>query len=223
LTARLIIFGRQGAGKGTQASRLADHLGVPHISTGDMLRAAERDGTEFGRRAKEYMDRGELLPDDVMIGIVRERLDKADAVEGYILDGFPRTGPQAEALDDIAAERPVDVALHIDVPVDVVVDRISSRRVCSNCGAVYSTQAPPSADWTCDVCGGEVVHRDDDTEDAVRRRLAIYDEETRPMLGFYERAGRLVTVDGVGDPDEVFDRLAAAIDARIDERDAKGS
>jgi adenylate kinase len=223
LTARLIIFGRQGAGKGTQASRLADHLGVPHISTGDMLRAAERDGTAFGRRAKEYMDRGELLPDEVMIGIVRDRLQMADAADGYILDGFPRTGPQAEALDDIAADRPIDVALHLDVPVEVVVARISSRRVCSNCAAVYSTQAPPSSDWTCDVCGGEVVHRDDDTEDAVRRRLSIYDEETRPVLGFYERAGRLVTVDGVGDPDEVFDRLAAAIDARIGERDAKGS
>lgn len=223
MTARLVLLGRQGAGKGTQATRLAEHLDVPHISTGDMLRAAERDGTAFGRRAKEYMDRGELLPDDVMIGIVRERLDQADAADGYILDGFPRTEPQAEALDDIAAHRPLDVAVHLDVPVDVVVERISSRRVCADCATVYSTQAPPSSNWTCDVCGGEVVQRDDDTEEAVRRRLDLYDEETRPLLGFYKRAGRLVTVDGVGEPDEVFDRLTAAIDARIGERDAQSS
>jgi len=211
---RLIVLGRQGAGKGTQASRLAGHLGVPHISTGELLREAVREGTDFGRKAKEYMDRGELLPDDVMIGIVEERLALADALPGYILDGFPRTAAQARALDELTADRPIDLAVDLDVPADVVVERISSRRVCVGCGAVYSTTAPPTSDWTCDVCGGEVVQRDDDTEDAVRRRLALYEEQTRPLLEFYAAQGRLTTVDGMGDPDEVFDRTVAAVEKR---------
>ncbi|MGH9247747.1 MAG: adenylate kinase [Acidimicrobiales bacterium] len=212
---RLIILGRQGAGKGTQASRLAEYSGIPHISTGDMLRAAERDGTEFGRKAKDYMDRGELLPDDVMVGIVKERLAQPDAQRGYILDGFPRTDAQAAALDELTLSRPLDVAIDLDVPPDVVVERISSRRVCVNCGAVYSTSAPPSDDWTCDVCGGEVVQRDDDTEEAVRRRLALYEEQTRPLLDFYDDQGKLVTIDGLGDPDEVFERMVGAVEARV--------
>ncbi|MGH9118248.1 MAG: adenylate kinase [Acidimicrobiales bacterium] len=212
---RLVLLGRQGAGKGTQAGRLAERYGIPHISTGDLLRDAVRRGREFGRKAKEYMNRGELLPDDVMIGIVDERLAQPDAERGYILDGFPRTALQAEALDELTAQRPLDLVVDIDVPEDVVVERISSRRVCVDCGALYSTSAPPAVDWTCDVCGGRVVQRDDDTEDAVRRRLVLYRELTRPLLEFYAADGRLATVDGLGGAEEVFARIVAEIEARV--------
>jgi adenylate kinase len=219
---RLVLLGRQGAGKGTQASRLAAHYGIPHISTGDMLREAVRVGSDFGRKAKEYMDRGELLPDDVMIGIVEERLAFPDAEPGYILDGFPRTATQALALAELTADRPIDVVVDIEVPVDAVVERISSRRVCVDCGAVYSTAAPPANDWTCDACGGPVVQRDDDTEDAVRRRLALYEEQTRPLLAFYTDAGKLVTVNGLAAPDEVFASITAAIDDRVSPAGGEG-
>jgi adenylate kinase len=211
---RLVLLGRQGAGKGTQADRLAERGGIPHISTGDMLRESVRLGSAFGRKAKDYMDRGELLPDDVMIGIVEERLAMTDAEPGWILDGFPRTYEQAVALEKLTASRPVDLVIDIDVPEDVVVDRISSRRICVDCASVYSTAAPPASDWTCDKCGGRVVQRDDDTEDAVRRRLTLYEEMTRPLLDFYEGQGKLATVDGQGDPDDVFARVVAAVDGR---------
>jgi adenylate kinase len=213
---RLVLLGRQGAGKGTQASRLAGHYGIPHISTGDMLREAVRLGSDFGLKAKEYMDRGELLPDDVMIGIVQERLAAPDAEPGYILDGFPRTTAQAQALDRLTAERPIDVVVDIDVPVEVVVGRISSRRVCVDCATVYSTSAPPASDWSCDKCGGRVVQRDDDTEDAVRRRLALYEQQTRPLLAFYTDAGKLLTVNGLASPDEVFTAMVADIEQRME-------
>ncbi len=212
---RLVLLGRQGAGKGTQAGRLAARYGIPHVSTGDLLREAVRLGSDFGRKAKEYMDRGELLPDDVMVGIVEDRLAMPDAALGYILDGFPRTALQAEALDELTGDRPIDVVVDIDVPEEVVVERISSRRVCVDCGALYSTAAPPSSDWTCDVCGGRVVQRDDDTEDAVRRRLALYEELTRPLLEFYASQGKLVTVDGLAEADEVNARIVAAVDGRM--------
>jgi adenylate kinase len=212
---RLVLLGRQGAGKGTQASRLAAHYGIPHISTGDMLREAVRLGSDFGLKAKEYMDRGELLPDDVMIGIVEERLATPDAEPGYILDGFPRTAAQAGALDELTRERPIDVVVDIDVPNDVVVERISSRRVCVDCAAVYSTAAPPAVDWTCDACGGRVVQRDDDTEAAVWRRLTLYEEQTRPLLVFYADAGKLLTVSGLAPPDEVFTAMVAAIEQHL--------
>lgn len=212
---RLVLLGRQGAGKGTQAGRLAGRYGIPHVSTGDLLREAVRLGSDFGRKAKEYMDRGELLPDDVMVGIVEDRLAMPDAALGYILDGFPRTALQAEALDELTGDRPIDVVVDVDVPEEVVVERISSRRVCVDCGALYSTAAPPSSDWTCDVCGGRVVQRDDDTEDAVRRRLALYEELTRPLLEFYASQGKLVTVDGLAEADEVNARIVAAVDGRM--------
>ncbi len=212
---RLILFGRQGAGKGTQSARLAEHYGVPHISTGDMLRAAVREGTEFGSKAKTFMDAGKLLPDDIMVGLVAERLAHADARPGWLLDGFPRTSGQAEALASVTPEAPFDLAVNLEVPEDVVIDRISSRRVCVNCGAIYSTHEPPTTPWICDVCGGRVVLREDDTEAAVRERLALYREQTSPLIEWFETRAKLVTVDGDADPDEVTATLIKVIDAAM--------
>ena len=212
---RLVILGRQGAGKGTQCTRLARHYVVPHISTGEMLRTAVKEGTEFGRKAKEYMDGGELMPDDVMIGIVEERLGRDDTTNrGYILDGFPRTVGQAEALADITAEHPLDMAIDLQVPEEEVLARLASRRVCVDCGENYSVSSPPRYDWTCDNCGGQVVQRADDTEASIRRRLALYNEQTEPLVAWYLAKDKLVTVDGLGPPDEVTSRLIRAIDRR---------
>lgn len=211
---RIVMLGRQGAGKGTQAVRLAEHHQVPHISTGDMLRAAVKAGTEFGLRAKSVMDAGQLVSDEIMVGVVDERLNEADAVErGYILDGFPRTEAQAEALEKITAARPLDAVLNLEVPEEVVLARITKRRVCVSCGRIYSVDSPPAVNWTCDTDGGDVVQRDDDTEAAVRKRLDLYKAETYPLIDFYRQHGQLVDVDGIGSPDEVFERLLAAVAA----------
>ncbi len=208
------MLGRQGAGKGTQCTRLSRHFVVPHISTGDMLRAAVKEGTEFGRKAQEYMSAGELLPDDIIIGIVEERLLKDDTRNrGYILDGFPRTESQAESLAEITGDQPLDLVVDLDVPIDVVLERLASRRVCVDCGANYSVQTPPKHNWTCDHCGGEVIQRGDDTEDAIKRRLALYEKETAPLIDWYESRDLLVVVDGDGDADEVTARLIRTIDA----------
>lgn len=208
------MLGRQGAGKGTQCTRLSRHFVVPHISTGDMLRAAVKEGTEFGRKAQEYMSAGELLPDDVIIGIVEERLLKDDTRNrGYILDGFPRTESQAESLAEITADQPLDLVVDLDVPTDVVLARLASRRVCADCGANYSVQTPPKHNWTCDHCGGEVIQREDDTEDAIKRRLALYEKETAPLIDWYKSRDLLTVVDGDGDADEVTARLIRTIDA----------
>jgi len=212
---RLVILGRQGAGKGTQCVRLARHYVVPHISTGDMLRAAVKEGTDFGRKAQEYMSRGDLLPDDIIIGVVGERLAKDDTrTRGYILDGFPRTVGQAEALAELTVDEPLDLAIDLEVPEEVVLERISNRRVCVDCGTNYSVQTPPRYNWTCDVCGGEVVQREDDTPDAVRKRLNLYSQETEPLIAWYLAKDLLVTVDGLGSADEVTRRLIRAIDRR---------
>lgn len=209
---RLVMLGRQGAGKGTQAKRLADHYGVPHISTGDMLRAAVADGTEFGLKAKAVMDAGQLVSDEIMVGVVDERLHQADAAErGYVLDGFPRTEAQATALERITQDAPLDAVLDLEVPEAVVIERITKRRVCVTCGRIYSVDRPPAENWTCDTDGGDVVQRDDDTEDAVRARLDLYTAETFPLVAFYDRLGLLVEIDGMGTPDEVFRRLQDAI------------
>ena len=211
---RLLVLGKQGAGKGTQAVRIARHYGVPHISTGDMFRAAAAAGTSFGLRAKEYMTRGELVPDDVVIGVVAERLAKDDAQDqGFVLDGFPRTRVQAEELQRLLGPSGLDAAVDIDVPTDVVIDRISGRRVCATCGATYHVNAPPKKPWVCDKDGGDVVQREDDTSEAVTKRLELYEKDTRPLLDFYDGLGLLVTVDGVGDPDDVFDRLIDGVGA----------
>lgn len=213
--ARLIILGRQGAGKGTQCVRLSRHYVVPHISTGDMLRAAVREGTELGLIAKEVMDAGGLVGDDTMIGIVGDRLAKSDASSrGYILDGFPRTVAQAEALASITVERPIHVVIDLDVPREIVVDRISSRRVCRDCGTNYTSSGDDPRPWICDVFGGDVSQRADDTPDAVNRRLDLYESQTAPLIEYYGHRGQLVVVNGVGHPDNVFKRLTEVVESR---------
>jgi adenylate kinase len=212
---RLLVLGKQGAGKGTQAVRIARHYGGPHISTGDMFRAAAAAGTSFGLRAQEYMSRGELVPDDVVIGVVAERLAKDDAVDdGFVLDGFPRTRVQAEELSRLLGPGGLDAAVDIDVPTEVVFDRISGRRVCKTCGATYHVDAPPRVPWVCDRDGGEVVQRDDDKPEAIARRLSLYEQQTEPLIAWYLERNRLVTIDGMGSPDDVFRRLVRAIDGR---------
>jgi len=211
--ARLVILGRQGAGKGTQCVRLSRHYVVPHISTGDMLRAAVREQTELGVLAKDIMDTGGLVGDDIMIGLVAERLGKADALSrGYILDGFPRTVKQADALDDIAGDKPIHVVIDLFVPREVVLQRISARRVCRDCGTNYTATGAERQPWICEVCGGDVMHRDDDTPEAIEHRLDLYEQQTAPLIEYYQSQGRLAVIDGVGTPDAVFRVLAAAVD-----------
>ena len=213
--ARLVLLGRQGAGKGTQCVRLSRHYVVPHISTGDMLRSAVRSGTEFGLKAKEVMDRGDLVSDDIMGGIVRERLDSDDTRgRGYILDGFPRTVPQAELLHDITIDDPLDLVIDLVVPTEVVLERLAARRVCSDCGANYSVDSPPKYPWVCDNCGGDVIQRADDTPEAIQKRLDLYERQTAPLIAWYADRKLLAEVDGLGPPDEVTARLVAAIDDR---------
>ena len=212
---RLVILGRQGSGKGTQCVRLSRHFVVPHISTGDMLRAAVREGTPLGKMAKAIIDAGGLVNDEIMVGLVRERLSAEDARErGFILDGFPRTVAQAVALDEIASDRHLDVAIDLDVPRDMVLSRLSARRVCRDCGANFQATGKEARPWTCDNCGGDVVQRDDDTPEAINIRLDLYETQTQPLIDFYGRTARLVAVDGTGTPDEVFDRLTRAIEKR---------
>jgi adenylate kinase len=212
---RMVMLGRQGAGKGTQCLRLSRHYVVPHISTGDMLRAAVREGTDLGRKAGELMSAGELVPDDLMIGIVEERLDQGDTTQrGYILDGFPRTVDQADALAKITASRPLDVVIDLDVSKEHVLARLASRRMCDDCGANYSTSNPPKYGWVCDNCGGDVVQREDDSPAAIERRLAEYEAKTAPLIAWYSERGLLEIVDGLGSTDEVLVRLVTNIDQR---------
>ena len=210
---RLIIMGRQGAGKGTQCQRISRHYVVPHISTGDILRAAVREGTELGKMAGQVIKAGRLVGDDIMIEIIRERLEQDDArTRGYILDGFPRTMAQAIALDAIAAERPIHVVLDLDVPRELVIQRISARRVCRDCGTNYVATTQKRDPWICDSCGGDVIHRNDDTPESISQRLDLYESQTSPLLDFYGRDGRLVEIDGSVSPNEVFGTLTAAVD-----------
>jgi adenylate kinase len=213
--ARLIILGRQGAGKGTQCVRLSRHYVVPHISTGDMLRAAAREGSELGLMAKQIMDEGGLVGDEVMIGLVDERLRKPDAdSRGYILDGFPRTVAQAQALSRITSDKPIHVVIDLDVPREIVLERLSSRRVCRDCGTNYTAASDERKMWICDVCGGDVEQRADDTPDAVNRRLDLYESQTAPLIMHYSKMGELAVINGVGHPDNVFKRLCDAVESR---------
>ena len=207
---RLVLLGAPGAGKGTLAKQFSSALGVVHISTGDIFREEVAAGSELGVKARSYMDRGELVPDEVVIGMVRQRLSRPDCTPGFILDGFPRTAPQAEALDALLRQcgTPLDAVLDIEVPEEVVVRRLSGRRVCRQCSAIYHIEnRPPSEPGVCDVCGGELYQRDDDQPEAIRRRLRVYEEATAPLTGYYRTQGLLRTVDGSGTPDQV---LAAA-------------
>lgn len=208
---RLIIFGRQGAGKGTQCTRLAAHFGVPHISTGDMLRASAATGSEFGKTVKAIMDDGGLVSDEIMEGVVRERLAMPDASVGFLLDGYPRTPPQAEFLNSILGEGGIDLAINLEVPEDVVVERITKRRVCQDCGTTYAIGDDSANSGVCAKCGGAVVQRADDTEESVRKRLALYQSQTQPLMAWFQGNGKLVTVDGVGEPDRIAEALVAAI------------
>src|SRR6476659_7875577 len=212
---RLVLLGKQGAGKVTPAARLADHYGVEHLSTGELFRASAAAETPAGLEAKRYMDAGELVPDETVIKVVDERFTGEFLERGFILDGFPRTLPQAVELElVIAADHPLDIVLSLEVPTEIVLDRIAGRRVCEDCGANYHVNMPPTDNWNCDVCGGRVVQRDDDTEEAVQRRLEIYDETTVPIIDFYDQLAKRVPVDADGD--EVFERLLKEIDQRFE-------
>ncbi len=218
---RIVLLGKQGAGKGTQCVRLCRHYGVPHISTGDMSRAAVKSGSELGSRLDEYMREGELIPDDLVLDLVRERLEEDDARRGFVLDGFPRTANQAEKLSGLLGPEDLDLVLSLEVPTEVSLRRLAGRRVCRQCGTNYSLDGPPGENWTCDSCGGEVVQREDDTDRAIARRLKLYEEETEPLVAWYSERDKLVAVDGVGDPDTVTERLIRAIDRRWPDQDAE--
>jgi adenylate kinase len=210
-----VVLGKQGAGKGTQCVRLSHHYVVPHISTGDMLRAAVKSGSELGGKVKEVMDSGELLGDDLIMEMVGERLAEPDArARGFILDGCPRTTRQAEALAGLLNPGDVDLAVDVEVPTLQVTKRLAGRRVCVDCGTNYSLSAPPRVNWTCDICGGEVVQREDDKEEAIHRRLELYERQTAPLITWYEKRGQLAKVNGVGSPDAVLRRIIRAVEER---------
>jgi adenylate kinase len=213
---RIILLGPPGAGKGTQSERLVAARGVPHVSTGDILRSNVRGGTELGRTAKQYMDTGELVPDDVIIGMVGARLDEPDAATGFLLDGFPRTVPQARALEQLVTERgtPIDVVLRLVVDREELVGRLTGRRTCGECGHVFHVlHRPPTTDGVCDACGGALVQRDDDREDVVLNRLDVYRTQTEPLERFYWERGLLRDVQATGSVDDVTGRALAAIAA----------
>lgn len=203
----IILLGPPGAGKGTQAEQIKANYPILHISTGDMFREAVGNATVMGIEVEKYMDAGQLVPDGVTIGVVEERLSQPDCNSGFLLDGFPRTIPQAEALDHVLARmgKHLDMALEITVPDAILIDRMTGRVSCSKCKAVYNTKfSPPAAAGICDKCGGELVQRSDDKAETVKNRLKVYAEQTQPLLNYYEKAGKLNSLDGNRDPQDVF-------------------
>lgn len=215
----ILMMGAPGAGKGTQAAYLSKKYGIPQISTGDMFRAAVSEGTELGRQAAAYMAAGKLVPDAVTVGIVRERLGKADCEKGFILDGFPRTVEQAEALGKILKEqgKEISVAINIAVPVEELIERAVGRRICRKCGATYHVKFNPSLkEKVCDACGGELYQRGDDTAETMGKRLGVYDASTRPLIEYYKSAGKYVEVDGRRPIAEVTAALTEILSATED-------
>ena len=211
----VILLGGPGAGKGTQATRIVADYELPHVSTGEMLRDAVARGTEMGREAQKYMESGRLVPDEVVIGVVRDRLAEPDAAEGFLLDGFPRTVRQAEELDAMLAEagRQITHVVLIDVPAEELVQRIAGRRSCAVCGRIYNvTFDPPKADAVCDIDGGELTQRADDNEETVRNRIAVFEEQTAPLIGYYTDKGVLTSASGGGKhPDEVYEQVKSTL------------
>lgn len=204
---RLVLLGAPGAGKGTQAKKLIEMMGIPQISTGDLLRAAVSEGTELGIEAKSYMDKGELVPDSVVLGMMKERLQDDDCRNGFILDGFPRNTAQAEALDAMLEElgMPLDSALSVDVPLEDLMKRLTGRRTCKECGQMYNIHfSSPAAENKCDKCSGELYQRDDDKEETIQKRLEVYTEQTAPLIDYYGSKGILKSVTGTGDIDAIF-------------------
>uniref|UniRef100_A0A7C3V8L0 Adenylate kinase n=1 Tax=Desulfobacca acetoxidans TaxID=60893 RepID=A0A7C3V8L0_9BACT len=212
----LILLGGPGAGKGTQAKKLIEKYQIPQISTGDILRAAVKEGTEMGKKAKEYMDAGKLVPDEVVIGIIKDRLAQPDCKKGFILDGFPRTVPQAEALDKVLAGlgTKIDHVISIDVDEEALVTRLTGRRTCKNpaCGQMYHIEySPPQKAGVCDKCGSELYQRDDDNETTVRSRLATYNQATKPLIDYYTQKGLIRPIKGEGSIDDIFTKICGIL------------
>ena len=211
---KIIMLGAPGAGKGTQAKRIAEKYAIPHVSTGDIFRANIKAGTELGTKAKAFMDKGELVPDEITIGMLMDRIHEADCVNGYVLDGFPRNIPQAEALTKALSEigENVDYAINIDVPDENILNRMGGRRACVGCGATYHVVFnPPKKEDVCDVCGAKLILRDDDKPETVKNRLTIYHEQTQPLIDYYTAAGILKSVDGTQDMEKVFKDIIAIL------------
>jgi len=210
------MLGAPGAGKGTQAQMIAEKFNIPHISTGDIFRANIKNGTELGKKAKEFMDKGQLVPDELTVELLLDRVAKEDCKDGYVLDGFPRTIPQADVLTnelDKLGDH-VDYAINVDVPDENIVRRMSGRRACLKCGATYHIEhIPPKQEGICDKCGSELVQRDDDKPETVNNRLSVYHEQTQPLIDYYTKAGILKTVDGTKDMNDVFNAIVDILEA----------
>lgn len=213
---KLILLGPPGAGKGTQAKMLTDKFTIPQISTGDILRSAVKDGTLMGKKAKEYMDAGGLVPDDVVVGIVRERLQEEDCLNGFILDGFPRTVAQADALQICLFDmnKELDRVISLDVDAEALVERLTGRRTCKDCGRGYHVKFDPSSvSGVCDFCGGSLFQRDDDQEETIRKRLQVYADQTAPLINYYQRAGVLIQLDGMQPIPQVQEKMLSLLQA----------
>lgn len=213
---KIIMLGAPGAGKGTQAKKIAEKYAIPHISTGDIFRANIKNGTELGMKAKSYMDQGQLVPDDVTIGMLLDRVSEADCANGYVLDGFPRTIPQAESLSAALAARSeeIDYAIDVDVPDERIITRMSGRRACLGCGATYHiVYNPAKVEGICDVCGQNLVLRDDDKPETVKKRLSVYHDQTQPLIEYYQNKNILATVDGTKNLNEVFADIIKVLEA----------
>ena len=213
---KLLMLGAPGAGKGTQAKKIAEKYNIPHISTGDIFRANIKNGTELGQKAKTYMDQGLLVPDELVVDLVMDRFAQPDCENGYVLDGFPRTIPQAEALDAALekAGAKIDYAINVEVPDENIIRRMSGRRACVACGATYHlVHIPPKKEGVCDTCGKELILRDDDKPETVKKRLDVYHEQTQPLIDYYTEKGALVEVDGTVDMEDVFDAIVKILGA----------